>query len=156
MSEKAYQDLQADVNATKKLLFSERDKVIDFEIEYPDGTTRTLHFKRLRNSEWEHVTDEIRKIGLVDENSFKTATKEQLAQLNKCYCLALGYGSADNLNAQDWLDLDDHLLTQVCYFKLMDVSGVSKDSLESLRWFHQQRGGQDEVSGVPTHGEIPS
>lgn len=151
----AYKELQADVNATKKLLFSERDKVIDFEIEYPNKEKKTLHFRRLRTSEWEHVTDAIHKVGLMDEAAFKTATKEQLAELNLCYCLALGYASADGLNAQDWKDLDDYYLTQVCFFKLMDVSGVGKDSLESLRWFHQQRGGTDEDGGVQNNGPIP-
>ena len=93
----AYKELQAEVNATKQLLFSERDKIVEFEVEYPNGEKRVLHFKRLRATEWEHVMDEIHKVGLMDEAAFKTATKEQLAKLRLCYCLALGYASADGL-----------------------------------------------------------
>lgn len=148
----AYKKLQVEVNATKQLLFSDRDKVVDFEITQLDGSKLTLHFRRLKSTEWSDVTGAVHKVGLVTETDFSKATKEQLDQLYACYCLALGYGSADNMNAQDWLELNDKRLVEECYYKLLDISGVSKTALENLSWFRGQWRRQNEVSGVSEDG----
>ena len=113
VSEKTYKDLQADVNSTKQILFSHRDRIFEFQIEYPDKETVTLRFRRLRASEFDHVTDAINQVGLVTEQDFKAASKDKLKQLYLCYCLALGYASADELNAQDFSELDDKFLVQI-------------------------------------------
>ena len=145
----SYEQLQAEVNETKKLLFSERDKILDFEIEYPDKTKRTLHFKRLRSSEWDHVVSEINLLGDLTKSN-----KEQLDKLYSVMCLALGYTSADGLNAADWLKLDDKLTVETAYFKLMDISGVSKSAIENLNWFRDQWRGKNESGSVPTNGKV--
>ena len=145
----SYEQLQEEVNETKKLLFSERDKILDFEIEYPDKTKRTLHFKRLRSSEWDHVVSEINLLG-----DLTKSTKDQLDKLYSIMCLALGYTSADGLNAADWLKLDDKLTVETAYFKLMDISGVSKSAIENLNWFRDQWRGKNESGSVPTNGKV--
>jgi hypothetical protein len=143
--------LEDEVNETKRLLFADRDQIIEFEVAYPDGHARTLKFRRLRSKEWDHVVGSISKIGLSD---FSKATQEQLDQLNACYCLALGYASADGLNAQDWLELDDKLTTETCYFKLLDISGVSQRAMENIGWFRDWWGRQNESGSVPKNGKV--
>jgi hypothetical protein len=143
----SYKKLQFDIEQTKKLLFSERDKVIDFEVEYPDKTKRTLHFKRLRASEWDHVIGVVNALG-----DLTKATQEQLDGMKNAMCLALGYASADGLNAEDWKNLDDKVLIETCYFKLMDISGVSKDAIESLSWFREQWRRKDDVDDAGKNG----
>ena len=146
----SYKKLQSDVNATKSMLFAERDKIVDFEIEYPDKSKRTLHFKRLRSTEWDHVVSEINLLG-----DLTKANKDQLDKLYAIMCLALGYTSADGLNAADWVKLDDKLTVETAYFKLMDISGVSKAAIENLSWFHDQWRGKNEGGNMPANEPVP-
>jgi hypothetical protein len=55
------------------------------------------------------------------------------------------------LNAKDWQDLDDKYLTDLCFYHVMDISGVSKTALENINWFHQHGGRQDEDGGVQSN-----